>query len=60
MKSAISPNFIHSLDAELLRRVALKMRDAGVVDSDWIHDSFGSHPNDVDLMLMITKKNLLN
>ena len=56
MRSAISPNYIHSLDAELLRRVALKMKENGVQDSDWIHDSFGSHPNDVDLMLEITKE----
>lgn len=55
MKSAISPNYIHSLDAELLRRVAMKMRSNGIVDSDWIHDSFGCHPNHVDLMLDITK-----
>lgn len=55
MKSAISPNYVHSLDAELLRRTALRMRDEGIVDSDWIHDSFGCHANDVDLMLKITK-----
>ena len=55
MRSAISPNYIHSLDAELLRRVALKMNTAGVMDSDWIHDSYGCHPNNVDLMLDITK-----
>ena len=56
MKSAISPNYIHSLDAELLRRTALKMKRAGVSDSDWIHDSFGCHPNNVDLMLDLTKR----
>tara|TARA_R110001606_G_scaffold311450_1_gene458362 strand:- start:426 stop:2753 length:2328 start_codon:yes stop_codon:yes gene_type:complete len=55
MKSAISPNYIHSLDAELLRRVALKMKTAGIEYSDWIHDSFGCHPNNVDQMLQITK-----
>lgn len=60
MKSAISPNYIHSLDAELLRRVALRMKDEGIVDSDWIHDSFGSHPNDVDLMLDITKEEFVD
>ena len=59
MRSAISPNYIHSLDAELLRRVALKMKKKGVLDSDWIHDSFGCHPNHVDLMLKITKKEFL-
>jgi len=59
MKSAISPNYIHSLDAELLRRVALKMRNAGIEDSDWIHDSFGCHPNHVNLLLKITQNEFL-
>jgi len=54
MRSAISPNYIHSLDAELLRRVAMKMKLAGVANSDWIHDSFGCHPNHVDCMLHTT------
>ena len=56
MKSAISPNYIHSLDAELLRRVALRMKQEGIDNSDWIHDSFGCHPNYVELMLDITKE----
>lgn len=56
MKSAISPNYIHSLDAELLRRVAMKMNKAGIKYTDWIHDSFGCHPNHVDMMLEITKQ----
>ncbi len=56
MKSAISPNYVHSLDAELLRKVAFRMMESGIVDSDWIHDSFGCHPNHVDLMLKITKE----
>lgn len=56
MKSAISPNYIHSLDAELLRRVALKMKRQGIEYTDWIHDSFGCHPNHVDIMLDITKR----
>ena len=59
MRSAISPNYIHSLDAELLRRVALKMRNNGIEDSDWIHDSFGCHPNHVDEMLDITKREFM-
>lgn len=56
MRSAISPNYIHSLDAELLRRVALRMRDEGIESSDWIHDSFGCLPNEVGRMLEITKE----
>lgn len=56
MKSAISPNFVHSLDAELLRRVALKCKTAGIDYTDWIHDSFGAHPNHIEQVLHITKK----
>ena len=56
MKSAISPNYIHSLDAELLRRVAMRMQKEGIIYSDWIHDSFGCHPNNVDFMLDATKQ----
>jgi len=56
MRSAISPNYIHSLDAELLRRTALRMRDEGIMDTDWIHDSFGCLPNQVNDMLRITKE----
>jgi DNA-directed RNA polymerase len=56
MKSAISPNFVHSLDAELLRRVALKCKAAGIDYTDWIHDSFGAHPNHIEQVLYITKK----
>lgn len=59
MKSAISPNYIHSLDAELLRRVALRMKNIGVIDTDWIHDSFGAHPNHIDKLLEVTKKEFL-
>lgn len=60
MRSAIAPNYIHSLDAELLRRTALKMKKAGIVNSDWIHDSFGCHPNNVSKMLEITKREFAN
>tara|TARA_R110002020_G_scaffold264087_1_gene478844 strand:+ start:573 stop:2909 length:2337 start_codon:yes stop_codon:yes gene_type:complete len=59
MRSAISPNYIHSLDAELLRRTALKMREAGIADADYIHDSFGCHPNHVETLLNITKREFI-
>lgn len=59
MKSAISPNYIHSLDAELLRRVALRMKYLGITDTDWIHDSFGCHPNHVEKLLEVTKEEFL-
>lgn len=59
MRSSISPNYIHSLDAELLRRIALRMDEYGVEYTDWIHDSFGCHPNYVDMLLDITREELL-
>ena len=55
MKSAISPNFVHSLDAELLRRVLLRTVEEGIINTDWIHDSFGCLPNHVDKLLELTK-----
>jgi DNA-directed RNA polymerase len=60
MRSAISPNYIHSLDAELLRMVALRLEEEGIYNSDWIHDSFGCHPNYVSRMLQITKEEFLS
>ena len=56
MRSAISPNVVHSYDAELLRRTALRMSEEGIENSDWIHDSFGCLPNNVPLMLRVTKE----
>tara|TARA_R110000744_G_scaffold145551_1_gene258254 strand:- start:279 stop:2585 length:2307 start_codon:yes stop_codon:yes gene_type:complete len=56
MRSAISPNVVHSYDAELLRRTALRMKEEGIENSDWIHDSFGCLPNNVGDMLRITKE----
>lgn len=60
MKSAISPNFVHSLDAELLRRVLLRTVEEGILDTDWIHDSFGCLPNHVDKLLELTKIEFIN
>lgn len=59
MKNSASPNYIHSLDATLLRRVALRLRKMKIMNSSWIHDSFGCPPNDVDTMLDITKKEFI-
>jgi DNA-directed RNA polymerase len=60
MKSAISPNFVHSLDAELLRKVLLRTVEEGIVNTDWIHDSFGCLPNHVDKLLQITKEEFIS
>lgn len=49
MQNAIAPNFVHALDASHLSLTALAMQKAGL-DMVGIHDSFGTHPCDVDTM----------
>lgn len=49
MQSAIAPNFIHALDATHLTLTVKALKDADV-QVVTIHDSFGTHPSDVDTM----------
>lgn len=55
MQNAIAPNFVHALDASHLTLVAIAMRDAGL-SMLAIHDSFGTHPSDVDRMHEIIRE----
>lgn len=49
MKNAISPNFVHAMDASHLTMVANAMH-SDELDMVAIHDSFGTHPCDVSKM----------
>jgi DNA-directed RNA polymerase len=49
MANAISPNFVHNLDATHLTLTALKLQALGM-QMVAIHDSFGTHPSDVDAL----------
>lgn len=49
MQNAIAPNFVHSLDGAHLGFTALRMQALGL-EMVCIHDSFGTHPCDVDEM----------
>lgn len=49
MQNAIAPNFVHALDAAHLTFTARRMEDSGLCMVA-IHDSFGTHPCDVDAM----------
>lgn len=49
MQNAISPNFVHALDASHLTMVTNSMADQEL-DVVAIHDSFGTHACDVDAM----------
>jgi len=44
-KTAVAPNFIHSLDALHMRRFVRDMHRAGYQDLWAVHDSFGCHAN---------------
>ena len=50
MRSAIAPNFIHSLDAQLLHKMVLLSKKNGY-PLFVIHDSFSTSPEYVDVML---------
>lgn len=45
-----SPNVIHSLDAAILQRVIVRLNKKGVHCIAAVHDSFGVHPCNVDLL----------
>lgn len=55
MQNAIAPNFVHALDASHLTLVALQMKAEGL-SMLAIHDSFGTHPSDVDRMHEIIRE----
>jgi DNA-directed RNA polymerase len=48
--SGVSPNFIHSLDAAHLTRTVNILVDNGISSFAMIHDSYGVHACDIDLM----------
>ena len=48
---AISPNFIHSIDAAHMFLTLDKISFYGIIDFSMIHDSYGCHANFVDLMV---------
>lgn len=49
MRNAVSPNFVHALDASHLTLTAKRMKAEGMCMVG-IHDSFGTHPADVPKM----------
>ena len=51
MALAVAPNFVHSMDACLMRMSILKAIDKGLSSFGMIHDSFGVHAADMDCFL---------
>lgn len=54
MQNAVAPNFVHALDASHLTFTALTMKHSNL-SFVGIHDSFGTHPCDVDQMHIIIR-----
>lgn len=60
MRSSISPNFVHSLDASHLIKTVNFMSDLGITDVCTVHDSFGTHAGNCDMLHMATRMTFTN
>lgn len=56
VSNAVAANFIHSLDAAHLMLVADRAQREGIVDLAVIHDSFGTHAANMDLLSEIIRE----
>lgn len=59
MQNAIAPNFVHALDASHLTLTALAMKKHGC-SMVGIHDSFGTHAANVDILHRVTRETFSN
>jgi DNA-directed RNA polymerase len=55
-RNALPPNFVHSMDASHLMRVVCAGTQRGIHSWMMIHDSFGSHACDMDLLSLVTRE----
>lgn len=46
IKSSIAPNYTHGMDATHLRMTASEAANQGIIDFVFIHDSYGTRPNE--------------
>lgn len=53
---AISPNYVHSLDASHMWSTVKRMLDAGITSFSMIHDSYGCPAPDVNMMRAFTNE----
>ena len=49
-KNGIAPNFVHSMDASHMQLTICEMLRRGIYNFSMIHDSYGCHACDVDVM----------
>jgi len=55
-RSGMAPNFVHSMDGNLLREYVRLAKEHGIVAHSLIHDSFGTHAGDVELMQQLIRR----
>ena len=51
MSKAVAPNFIHSMDACLMRMAIVKGLEQGITSYGMVHDSFGVHASEMSVFL---------
>jgi DNA-directed RNA polymerase len=56
---AISPNFIHSLDAAHMFMTISQMLDEGMSAYSFVHDSYGTYAPDVDKMHVLLREEFI-
>lgn len=54
--SGISPNFVHSLDAAHMVRTVCYGRESGITHFAMVHDSYGTHAGDADMLNHVLRK----
>jgi DNA-directed RNA polymerase len=57
--NAISPNFIHSLDASHLMLTVNACRAEGITSFGMVHDSYGTHAGSIDTMNRLLRKTFI-
>jgi DNA-directed RNA polymerase len=58
--SAVSPNFIHSLDACALQETVLLANENGIQSFAMIHDSYGTHAADTYMLAHYLRRTFVN
>ena len=60
IKTGLTPNFIHSFDAKHMENVINSLASAGIKDFWSVHDSFGVHACNVDILRESVRKEFVN
>lgn len=56
---AISPNFIHSLDAAHMFMTIYRMLSSGIAAYSFVHDSYGTYAPDIDQMHIVLREEFI-